>query len=107
MLSFWREALIVALSLTILFLYQELDIKKRDIALKDIEIQSARDALETQNKAVLQNKADYEVKLKELPKEMKQIEVKYKTVYKTIEAIKEDKNATCEKSISTLNDFLY
>ena len=107
MLSFWREALLVALSLTILFLYQELDIKKRDIALKDIEIQSARDALETQNKAVLQNKADYEVKLKQLPKEMKQIEVKYQTIYKTIEAIKEDTNATCEDIVRSINNFTY
>jgi hypothetical protein len=107
MLSFWREALLVALSLTILFLYQELDIKKKDIALKDIEIQSARDAIEIQNKAVLENRVDYEKKISELPKAMKQIEVKYKTVYEKIEVIKEDKNATCEKAISTLNDFVY
>lgn len=105
---FWREGLLVALSIIILFFYKELDIKKRDIAIKDIEIQSARDALEMQNASIIAQKTDYEAKLKQLPKVITKIQTKYQVIYKDIDKWR-DSNVSkdCNNSIQYLDNFVF
>ena len=53
------------------------------------------------------NFVDYEKKMAALPQAMAKIETKYKIVYRNIEKIRGDKNATCANSLNNLNTFQY
>lgn len=96
MLVFWREGLITILALAIFSM--TLHIKSLNVDIKECKLDK-----ELQSKTIEANRADVEVKLKELPEEKVRIETKYKTIYKNIESIKES-NATCDNILSDLNN---
>lgn len=108
---FWREGLLVALSLvavTVVVSFYlsnkslRLDIRERDLTIKDLNA-----TVKLQSDNAIKNKADYEEKLKELPKEITKIQMRYQVIYKDIETITKDKNATCETSIAALDNFTF
>lgn len=95
-IRFWREGLIAILTIITYMLYNALTISK-------LETAQYRDGLEYQNASLLAQKASYDKKLAELPKEIETIKIKYRVIYKNIEDWEGDENAT---EIENIDDFL-
>ena len=102
--SYYLEIMIVLACAFGLFEHMEILQKEATISVRDAKIETLVDSINMQNSAIIANKADYAEKLKQLPKENEKIVTKYQTIYKTVDSITEDKNATCEDMVSKLNN---
>ena len=105
--AYYLEIMIVLACSFGLFEHMEILQKEGVISAEDANITACTNLVESQNSAILANKADYEEKLKQLPKENEKINTKYQTIYKTIEVIKEKKDENCSDAINDLNIFFY
>ena len=102
--SYYPEIMIVLACSFGLFEHMEILQKEAIISAQESKIIVLSNDLKTQNDAILANKADYVVKTEQLPAQLTKIVTKYKTIYKTVDSITEDKNATCEDMVSKLNN---
>ena len=105
--AYYLEIMIVLACSFGLFEHMEILQKKAIISVLDAKIETLSNSINTQNSAIIANKADYTEKLKQLPKENEKIVTKYQTVFKTIEVIKEKKDENCSDAINDLNSFSY
>lgn len=105
--AYYLEIMIVLACAFGLFEHTEILQKEGVITAEDAKIGTLTNSINTQNSAITANKADYEEKLKQLPKENEKINTKYQTIYKTIEVIKEKKDENCSDAINDLNGFSY
>lgn len=110
-LSYWKLILAGLIVVIIAGLLTDVYIKSLKITnlqsqldVKDMKIHTLGFDLKLSNDAALANKLDYEVKLKQLPKEIVKIHTVYVPKYQTIETITEDKNDTCEQMVANLNN---
>lgn len=80
---------------------------KGDVASEKAKRISVEQQLALQSQIIESNRVEYEKKMAALPQAMTKIETKYKIVYRNIEKIRGDKNATCANSLNNLNTFQY
>lgn len=110
-LAYWKLIALGVIVVAMATMGTEIYVKNLKIAalqsavdLKDIKINALGSDLKLSNDAALKNKADYDAKSKELPKEIIKIHTVYVDKVNTIETITEDKNDTCEQMVAKLND---
>jgi len=113
-LKYWR---LIAIFLVIVvgvvgveFLNNKIETLTKDNEVLQSKVAKDEELLAVQNALILQNKSDYDTAVKKLPKTLKVIDTRYKTVYKNIETFKEgDRNESndCNASIVFLNSFTY
>ena len=109
--TYWKLIVAGLIALTIIGLsttvyIEDLRIEKLQsmVAEREKQISILSNDIKTQNDAILANKADSVVKTEQLPAQLTKIVTKYRTIYKTMDSITEDKNATCEDMVSKLNN---
>jgi GTPase involved in cell partitioning and DNA repair len=111
--KYWFEiAFVLVTSILIIYanyLRDEVSSLEKDNAVLQSKLHEANAYLNTQNAAILANKADYNVSMAKLPQELHKIDTRYIT--KTVEVIKwRDRNETqndCNASIQYLNNYQF
>jgi hypothetical protein len=103
--AFWKEIVLVLLALSVVLLYQALELSKANTILCEQNLTIVTSSLDRQNKAIKDNEQN-KTALKEYPTVISKIETRYRTVYKTVEVIK-DSNESCDDIISNLNSSSY
>jgi uncharacterized membrane-anchored protein YhcB (DUF1043 family) len=110
---YWAEIVIVLLIGIVIagdvYLKNEISSLEKNNEVLQSKLHEANAYLNTQNAAILANKADYNASMAKLPQEMQKIDTKYIT--KTVEVVKwRDNNATqsdCNASVAYLNDYKF
>jgi GTPase involved in cell partitioning and DNA repair len=111
--KYWAEITIVLLGsilvANIIYSDNKISSLKKDNVVLQSKLHEANAYLNTQNAAILTNKADYNVSMAKLPQELHKIDTRYIT--KTVEVIKwRDRNETqndCNASIQYLNNYQF
>lgn len=103
--KYWLYLVLLSVSLGFYF-YQQ--ILKAELS----EVKSERDqykqALEFQNASLMEQKAEYDIKLAQLPTEITKIKTRYEVIYADINSWEGDTNATdCDNARDFLNSFNY
>lgn len=83
-------------------------IQSKDLDIARLEKAQFEEGLEIQNTILLAQQADYEKKLKQLPKQIEVITTKFKNIYTYIDSWKGDDNASdCNNSYKYLSTTKY
>lgn len=103
--NYWLYLLLLAVSLLCYFTLQKVKIELA-------EVKSERDqykqAVEFQNASLMEQKAQYDIKLAQLPTEITKIKTRYEVIYADIETWEGDTNASdCQNARDFLNSFNY
>lgn len=105
LIDYWRE---IAMALMIVMIAMLLSYYPQRVKVVEGERYQFETALNFQNSELLQQQLDYEVKLKELPKEITKIKTKYEVIYADIDTWKGDSNGSdCDNARTFLNSFNY
>ena len=104
-LQYWRELIMASMAIVLAFV---LSYYPNRVKVLESERNVFEMALEFQNDALLKDKEEYERKLKELPKEIEKIKIRYKVIYEGIDNWEGDINATdCENASKFLHSVNY